>query len=143
MPARLPGCLWHAGGNISVWLLVITPRSATISSLAIFLMLKKYLLNFWLWWYGVQIRTILKSTYSFWSLSLANLNILPMFTNLFVPMYQDTSISGKIVSFVIRSTWVSIGSILQFFITIPLLGIILLWMVLPFLCIFQVINFFI
>jgi hypothetical protein len=103
-------------------------------------MIKKYLINFWLWWYGVRLASILKGAYSFWSLSLANLNILPMLSNLFVPMYQDQSFTGKVMSFVLRLGWVFFGSILLFLLSIPLMLVVILWLVLPLLCLVQVVG---
>lgn len=106
-------------------------------------MIKKYILNFWIWWYGVQLRSNLQAIYSFWSLSLANLNILPMLANLFVPMYQDQSFIGKFLSLFLRLGWVFFGSIFLLVITIPLIVIFFAWLILPILCIFEIINFFV
>lgn len=104
-------------------------------------MVKKYFFNFWIWWYGVQLVYVFQTIYSFWSMSLANMNILPMMSNLFVPMYQDQSFTGKMISFVVRLLWVVFGGLLQFLITIPLLLILLIWILLPFLCIIQIFRF--
>ncbi|MBN2015423.1 hypothetical protein JW766_01185 [Candidatus Dojkabacteria bacterium] len=106
-------------------------------------MLKKYFLNFWIWWYGAQLRACLQMTYSFWSLSLATLNILPMLANLFVPMYQDASISGRIISLFFRVVWVFGGSLIQILITIPLISVVFIWVILPPLCLVQIVRFFI
>jgi hypothetical protein len=103
-------------------------------------MLKKYFLNFWIWWYGAQLASILKGTYSLWSLSLANLNILPMLSNLFVPMYQDQSFSGKVISFFLRSMWVLFGSIILVLLTVPLFALVVGWVCLPVLCFVQIVR---
>ncbi|MFC1780503.1 hypothetical protein ACFLY9_02315 [Patescibacteria group bacterium] len=106
-------------------------------------MLKKYILNFWIWWYGVRLASMARSAYSFWSLALANLNVLPMLSNIFVPMYQDQSWSGRFMSFFLRLGWIIFGSILQILITIPLIFVVLFWLALPVLCVVQVLRFFI
>jgi hypothetical protein len=106
-------------------------------------MFKKYIINFWIWWYGVNLVSIFHSVYSFWSLSLANLNILPMFANLFVPMYQDQTLMGKALSLFLRFMWVIFGSLIQFLITIPLIFILSIWVLLPPLCLIQIFRFFI
>ncbi len=106
-------------------------------------MIKKYILNFWVWWYGAKFVDVLSNAYSFWSLSLANLNILPMLNNLLVPMYQDQSLTGKFLSFILRLTWVFFGSLIQFAITIPIVLVILLWVSAPIICLFEIFKFFI
>jgi len=103
-------------------------------------MIRKYFLNFWLWWYGVRFYRLLLSIYSFWTLAFANLNILPMMANLFVPMYQDRSFSGRVISFFLRFSWVIVGLILQLLITIPLVCVVISWLSFPLVCIFQLIN---
>ncbi|MBU0975524.1 MAG: hypothetical protein ABIE03_07850 [Patescibacteria group bacterium] len=105
-------------------------------------MIKKYILNFWVWWYGAKLREVLQTVYSFWSLSLANLNILAMLGNLFVPMFRDQSFTGRVVSIFLRLGWVTGGTVIQILITIPAVSIIVIWLVLPFLCIYQFIQAF-
>lgn len=106
-------------------------------------MINKYLLNFWKWWYGVQFKTVFHTVYSFWSLSLANLNIIPMFANLFVPMFQDRSLTGKFLSLMMRLVWIAGSSILMLFIMIPLVLILIIWLAIPLICIVQILRFFV
>jgi hypothetical protein len=106
-------------------------------------MFKTYFLNFWIWWYGVQFKTILRLAYSFWSLTLANLNIVPMLSNLFVPMFQDDSPIGKFLSLIVRLGWVLFGVFVQLFVTIPVILFVLIWVIFPLLCLFQLIRVFI
>jgi len=104
-------------------------------------MIQKYFLNFWIWWYGVKLTSLFQNIYSFWSLSLSNLNILPMVSNLFVPMYQDRSFSGRLISFILRLNWIFFGSVIQFLITIPLIVLFITWVILPIACIIQILRF--
>jgi hypothetical protein len=85
--------------------------------------------------------SVLQGVFSFWSLALANLNILPMISNIFVPMYQDQTFTGKIMSFFLRLGWVFLGSLLMVCISIPLVGIVIVWICLPILCFIQIIRF--
>ena len=66
-----------------------------------------------------------------WSFTFSYFNILPMVTNLFVPLYQDFTITGKLISIPIRLTWVAVGSFLQLLVTIPLLAFLLFYLLLP------------
>ena len=73
-------------------------------------------------------------------MSLANLNILPMLANFFVPMYQDQSFTGRVLSLLLRFVWVIIGTLLQLLLTIPLVGIAVVWLALPIACHVQLIR---
>jgi len=106
-------------------------------------MIKKYFINFWVWWYGVQFVTVARSAFTFWSLFLARFNTVPMLVHLFVPMFQDQSAAGRVLSFFVRLFWAFTGIILQIAITIPLFIFVSVWVVLPFLCLFQIIQFFV
>lgn len=106
-------------------------------------MIKKYFLNFWIWWYGAQLLTVIQKALSLWNFTLMRLNVLPMITNLFVPMFQDTSFSGKILSFFLRIVWILWGTIIQILVTIPLVGYVLVWVSVPVFCIIQIVRVFI
>lgn len=105
--------------------------------------IKQYFLNFWIWWYIINARIIGQNLLAKWNFTLGVLNLVPMLSNLFVPLYQDYSRMGIIVSLPIRLTWVVGGTIIQILVTIPLIMAYLLYLILPLLPIFAVISFFI
>ena len=58
-------------------------------------------------------------------------NTLSMARNLTVPLFQDNSSIGKIISLFIRATWVWIGGMVSAFLIIPLLLGLLMLVLLP------------
>jgi hypothetical protein len=58
-------------------------------------------------------------------------NTLPMAQNLTVPLYQDKSSGGKMLSFVIRSIWVWGGGLITFILAVPLIVAYLIYLALP------------
>lgn len=64
-----------------------------------------------------------------------------MAQNLFVPLYQDYSTIGYAISLPIRLIWVTVGSIMQIFVTIPLLFLFVVYLVLPLIPILQLLSF--
>jgi hypothetical protein len=67
-------------------------------------------------------------------------NTIPMMKNLFVPIYQDQSSIGKAMGFIIRSIWITYGSIVSTIKIIPFLLVSVLVLVLPFLGILFILN---
>lgn len=92
---------------------------------------KRYILNFWIWWYIIESKQVWKKIVGIASFTLGYLNVVPMAQNIFAPLYQDYSRTGRIIAFPIRLIWILIGSIIQLIITIPLLAIYLFYLVLP------------
>jgi len=103
-------------------------------------MIKLYFLNFFIYWYQVKLKDIIQKSILLWTNSLVKTNVIPMVTNIFTPMYQDQSIIGKFLSFITRIIWVFFGSIYQILLLIPLVVIVILWLILPVLCVVQVIR---
>jgi hypothetical protein len=91
----------------------------------------KYIINFWIWWYGVQSVIIAQNLFGTWTYMLGYLNIVPMLTNLFTPLFQDYSKTGRIIAFPIRLTWVIVGSIFLLILSIPLIFMFFLYLLLP------------
>ncbi|KKQ34375.1 MAG: hypothetical protein US52_C0061G0004 [candidate division WS6 bacterium GW2011_GWA2_37_6] len=59
---------------------------------------------------GVEIAQTL---WRFWLYAFIYLNIWPMLSHLFSPMFQDKSWTGRMVAFPIRLIWVFVGLIIQ------------------------------
>jgi len=63
--------------------------------------------------------------------ALATFNVIPMLTNLFQPLFQDNTRMGRIIAFPIRLIWVLVGSIFQLILTIPLTMLYVIYLMLP------------
>lgn len=72
---------------------------------------------------------------------LGILNVVPMLANLFVPLYQDYSLTGRFISFVIRLVWGFSGFIIFLLAGIPLWGVSLAYFALPIVIIYRLIIF--
>jgi hypothetical protein len=103
---------------------------------------RRYFLNFWIWWYLIKGRELLRSLTFGWNFTLGYFNVVPMLKNLFVPLYQDYSNIGILISIPIRLVWVIIGSFMQLIVTIPLVCVYLIYLVVPLLPIWGVATFF-
>jgi hypothetical protein len=103
----------------------------------------KYFFNFWIWWYIVKAYDVARELFGRWSFVLNYLNIPAMATNLFVPLYQDNSVVGKFISFLIRSVWIIIGGSITLVFAVPLIAIYFVYLLLPIMPIFAVLGTFI
>lgn len=78
-----------------------------------------------------------------WSFVLNYLNLPVMANNMFVPLYQDYSIGGKFISFLIRFVWIVFGSICMIVITIPIILVYVIYLLLPLMPLFALLGTFI
>ena len=106
-------------------------------------MVRDYFLNFWIWWYFVKGREVLGALLRAWLSVLGWLNVVPMISNLFVPLYQDYSVIGRFISFVIRFTWGFGGLVIFFACGAPFIALALLYLALPVVAVYQVLDYFI
>jgi len=106
-------------------------------------MIKRYIINFWVWWYVVKAYDLAQELIGYWGFLLNYLNIPSMLTNLFVPLYQDYSWGGKFISLIIRSAWVIFGSLVMIFVTIPIIFIYFVYILIPFMPVFALIGTYI
>ena len=84
---------------------------------------KYYFLDFFIWWYYIEGIKVVKKMIADWSFVLAYLNLVPMITNLFTPLFQDNSWEGKLVAVPFRLGWVIVGGIvLMIYTLIAVLG---------------------
>jgi len=102
---------------------------------------KKYIFGFFAWWYLVKgrevvdyfSRTILKY--------FVRLNIGPMLGNLFAPMFQDKSLTGRFIAFPIRLIWGLGGLIIELIIIAIGLVFLHIYFLLPIAVIYQIVTF--
>lgn len=105
-------------------------------------MVQKFFVNFWIWWYLINIGNLRKSLLRIWLYWLGYMNVVPMVRNIFVPIYQDTSIAGRSISLIIRINWIFFGSISQAIVTIPIVFLFFIALILPFLPIIMILTYF-
>jgi hypothetical protein len=103
----------------------------------------EYFLNFWIWWYAVKSKQFLFKVIATITFLLEYSSTLPMARNLTVPLFQDSTGIGKLISFFIRGLWVWVGGIICVLIAIPLLAAVVVFAALPLVIIFQVVSGFI
>lgn len=106
-------------------------------------MMVKYFINFWIWWYVVKAYDIASELVVYWSFVLNYINLPLMTLNLFVPLYQDESLVGKFISFIIRLVWILIGSLLMLILTIPMVSVFILYLLVPIMPVFVIIGTYI
>lgn len=88
-------------------------------------------MNFVVWWYLVEARIFISKVFGYWIYMMQFLNILPMLTNLFTPLYQDYTKLGRIIAFPIRSTWAFMGIVIQLILIPPMVLMIILYVLMP------------
>ena len=94
--------------------------------------MKKYFWNFFLWWYIFNGKSVFTALVSNWIYTLESINLIPMITSLFLPLYQDYSWEGKLVAVPFRILWVIFGSILVLAYSILLVLAFALYLLIPF-----------
>ena len=102
-----------------------------------------YFFNFWVWWYAVNTYDLAKNLVSKWTFILNYMNLPAMAGNLFAPLYQDRSIVGRFISFVIRTVWILFGAVVMIVITGPLLAVYGIYLLLPLMPLFAILGTFI
>ena len=103
----------------------------------------RYFFNFWVWWYVVIAYDWARYLIGKWSFILNYLNLPSMVVNIFVPLYQDYSRGGKILSFIIRLFWIIFGSVVMIVVSIPIIVIYVIYLLLPLMPIFAMLGTFI
>jgi len=106
-------------------------------------MIKDYIINFWLWWYFVKVKEIGQILLRYWLFLLGYLNVVPMVKNFFIPLYQDYTFIGRVISFIIRFIWVVVGSIIQIIATVPLIFLFIIIFFLPIIPIIMILSYLI
>jgi hypothetical protein len=104
-------------------------------------LLKNYIINFWIWWYIIKGQDFAKTLWRFWLFSFTYLRIGPMFANLFSPLYQDRTWTGRIIAFPIRIIWGTIGLVLQIILTIIEIFTFVFYLLLPIVPVIETIMF--
>ncbi|MEI6462873.1 MAG: hypothetical protein WCO33_04395 [bacterium] len=97
------------------------------------LIFQNYISGFFVWWYLVNLVEITRSMYFFWWGILESVKLPEMVSNLFIPLYQDESSLGKILSFFIRLIWIFVGGVITLMFSVVIFIVFVIYLVLPFL----------
>ncbi len=103
--------------------------------------IQAYIINFFVWWYKVKAEEVLRWAIHRIIYIFILLNIWPMLSNLFTPMFQDRSIVGRFVAFPIRLIWGFGGLFLNIVIAIPIILLVLIYFFLPIILLFGSLRF--
>ncbi len=97
-------------------------------------------LYFPIWWYGAGLLKTLRGVGNFYKNQEASLNFLVWFKNIFVPMYGQYDIAGRLVSFFIRLVQVIYrGAVMLVMIVLGLIFI-AFYITLPFLILLAILK---
>lgn len=105
------------------------------------LLFQNYISGFFVWWYFVNLVELVRTMYFFLWGVLERFKLPEMLSNLFIPLYQDESTIGKILSFFIRFIWIAIGSIASLVVIAFMFLSFAIYLTLPFLPILIVIFY--
>lgn len=92
-----------------------------------------------IWWYYFGFKKFLIQTKTFLSNRQKSWAFFVWLRNLFVPMYGQYDLSGRIISFFVRLFQVLVRGVIMIFWTIFSLFLILLWLFLPIYIVYQII----
>ena len=99
----------------------------------------KTLLYFPLWWYSKGFLKVLKGSGNFIKDFEQTLGFLIWLKTLFVPMFGQRDIAGRLISFVLRVVQIIFRGIALLFIILLTFVFIIFWLILPLLVIYQII----
>ncbi len=106
--------------------------------------MKRYLIDPIYWYFLIFFKDFAQKNFlNQYVFFLNKSNTIPMARNLFIPLYQDQSSTGKSLAFIIRSIWIVYGSIVSTIRIIPNLLVAVFVLMLPFIGIFFILNAFI
>jgi hypothetical protein len=97
------------------------------------------LVFFPIWWYTQGLMELLKKVTGFWSDSLKGLNLLVWLKNILVPMYGQRDVAGVLISIGMRIVQIIFRGLGFLILLILGTAIIVLWLILPFLIVWQII----
>ena len=97
-------------------------------------------LYFPVWWYSAGFINILKSVGHFYKQEEASLSFLVWLKNLFVPMYGQNDMMGRLISFFIRLIQIIFRGVIMFIIIILGLVFIAFYLSLPFLILLAILR---
>jgi len=104
--------------------------------------MQEYLINFFIWYYLIRVQKYIHYQVIERFIYLLNrTDTLPMAQNLFHPLFQDNSFSGRFIGFFIRFWWITIGIIVSILLIVPNIVISIILVTLPFIPIIILFSF--
>lgn len=85
-------------------------------------LLSEFVFYFWTWWYWDNLRLFAKRVWVLPRFAASSVGLGVHFENIFVPLYQQYSFEGRLVSFLFRATMVLLGVSLQLLV-LPIVAI--------------------
>ncbi len=89
------------------------------------------ILYFPLWWYSVGFGRLLKNTWHFWHGQEESLGFWVWLKNIFVPMYGQYDMAGRVISFFVRLVQIIGRGFVLLIWLILLLVLIAIWLIIP------------
>ena len=103
----------------------------------------KKVFYFPVWWYSKGFLKILKGSWQF----IKDFNLTLGFTiwlkNIFVPMFGQKDIAGRLISFVLRLVQIFIRGVILLIICILTLAFIAFWLIIPIFIILKILTYYI
>lgn len=96
-------------------------------------------LYFPLWWFTAGFFMFIRKNINFINDQQKSLGVLIWFKNIFKPMYGQTDLQGRLISFFMRVVQIFFRSLLMLFFIIFSVLAILLWLIFPFFIFYQII----
>lgn len=121
----------------------MSSNSFIFYSLKIIVELIRDILYFPLWWYSRGLLNLILSVKNFLANKQKALALLVWLKNIFKPMYGQYDLAGKLISFFMRLIQIIFRSIFMLLWTILALAVIVFWILLPALVIYEIIFQFI
>jgi len=89
------------------------------------------ILYFPLWWYSVGFFRAIKKAFGFWRAQEKTLGFSVWLKNIFVPMYGQSDLTGRLISFLIRLVQVIFRGALLFVVFALVLFFLIFWLLIP------------
>ena len=99
-------------------------------------------LYFPLWWYSRGLLNLMLGVKNFLADKQKSLALLVWVKNIFKPMYAQYDWAGILISFFVRLIQIIFRSIFMLFWTILALAVIVFWLLLPVLAVYEIIFYF-
>ncbi len=89
------------------------------------------LLYFPIWWYSVGLWRLAKNLYGFWIGQERSLGFSVWLKNIFVPMYGQYDLTGRLISFFVRLVQIIVRGVVLLFWLAIVISVFIFWLALP------------
>ena len=88
-------------------------------------------LYFPIWWYSVGLGRLLKKVFNYCRDQEESLGLFVWAKNIFVPMYGQHDLGGRVISFFVRLVQIIVRSFIMLIWLAVLLAVVIIWLVFP------------